>query len=515
LDHSWNLLDGEEKSVLRRLSVFVGSFDREAAEKICAANLSTLSSLKDKSLLRRSVRGRFELHELIRQYAALRLSEDAGEDERVRDQHAIYYAQRLADWEAALKGARQAETLDEMAMEIDNLRQAWQRLVSCCDFDCHENTFFHPSLFRSSLFSLSLFFELRCRYWEAVQVFGKAVETLKAAKASATRLEDGASLDPFLGLVTAYLGHHQYLMHFVQAGETLEEALRLLEDDPSRVGKAQAQIIFAWLYQAQGLYHQAEELFQKSSLVFQEEGDEWWYTLTLSMLAWATLGKGYIEESVPLFLETLNRIEPGDLRLGSHTRTGLGYARFFQGDYPEAERLLTESLELNRRLENKRQEAYNQRLLGQVALAEGQREQAQKRFQECVDLLAVYGESPDLAIGLVYLGKGLSACSELEAAREKFQQAVQIGRGFQIFYLVYWGLVNLARISMVEGQIEKAVEMAAVLGKYSVESKVVQDDQARLLEELKARLSPQQIEAAISQARERSIESLLDQAPTS
>jgi len=229
--------------------------------------------LKSKSLLRRTDWGCYDLHELIRQYAALRLAEDAPDAERVKDRHALYYAQRLSKWEKALKSSRQVETLTEMELEIDNLRQAWQRMVTYCGIDCHKNILFSPNLFRSSLFSLSLFFELRCRYWESVNLLRQAVGTLKAAKKSVSGTEDIQCIDSYLGLVTAYLGYHQYLMHYLQAHESLAEALRLLDNDAS--GKARAQIMLAWIYQAQGQYQKAADLFHKSLISFRQENEEW------------------------------------------------------------------------------------------------------------------------------------------------------------------------------------------------------------------------------------------------
>jgi transcriptional regulator with XRE-family HTH domain len=74
LDHSWNLLNAAEKSVLSRLSVFRGRFSLEAAREICGANLATLSSLRNKCLLNRIEQDYYGLHEVIRQYAGLKLA---------------------------------------------------------------------------------------------------------------------------------------------------------------------------------------------------------------------------------------------------------------------------------------------------------------------------------------------------------------------------------------------------------------------------------------------------------
>ena len=78
LDHSWRLLDASEQRALARLALFRGHFERDAATEIAGATLPILLSLIDKSLVRRETSGtisRFSLHELVRQYAAERLSE--------------------------------------------------------------------------------------------------------------------------------------------------------------------------------------------------------------------------------------------------------------------------------------------------------------------------------------------------------------------------------------------------------------------------------------------------------
>ena len=76
-DQSWRLLSGEQQDVLARLSVFRGDFGREAAAAVADADLRLLSDLVSKSLVRRSDFGRYELHELLRQYAAEKLAAES------------------------------------------------------------------------------------------------------------------------------------------------------------------------------------------------------------------------------------------------------------------------------------------------------------------------------------------------------------------------------------------------------------------------------------------------------
>ena len=73
-EQTWNRLPAAEQEVFRRLSVFRGGLTREAAGAVAGADLPTLQSLVDRALLSVSPAGRYEIHELLRQFAAERLA---------------------------------------------------------------------------------------------------------------------------------------------------------------------------------------------------------------------------------------------------------------------------------------------------------------------------------------------------------------------------------------------------------------------------------------------------------
>src|ERR1043166_975181 len=81
LSRSYDLLSDAEKALLCRLSVFMGGWTLEAAEKICVESweiLDSLTSLVDKSLVvyeEKEGKGRYRLLETVRQYARERLEE--------------------------------------------------------------------------------------------------------------------------------------------------------------------------------------------------------------------------------------------------------------------------------------------------------------------------------------------------------------------------------------------------------------------------------------------------------
>ena len=82
LDWSFDLLDAAEQAVMRRLSVFSGSFTLAAAEAVAQADLQLLSALVDKSLVQRTVDERFRLLETVRAYGEQRLADAARLNQR-------------------------------------------------------------------------------------------------------------------------------------------------------------------------------------------------------------------------------------------------------------------------------------------------------------------------------------------------------------------------------------------------------------------------------------------------
>lgn len=118
---SWRLLDEAQQTAFRRLAAFRGAFTREAALAVTQAPLPVLSALVDKSLVRRTEVGRFELHELLRQYAAEALVHDSDDLSATRMRHARHYAGLLRSRGADLAGAEMLSARDELRLDVANL----------------------------------------------------------------------------------------------------------------------------------------------------------------------------------------------------------------------------------------------------------------------------------------------------------------------------------------------------------------------------------------------------------
>src|SRR5215218_2306570 len=124
IDWSWELLTAEECRALRRLSVMRGGFDLAAAQQVAGAGLPLLAGLVDQSLVAAGEDGRYDMHELLRQYAAERLAADPAEEADARRRHAEHYAALLPD--PAEASAVEAPSLEA---EVENLRAATDWLV--------------------------------------------------------------------------------------------------------------------------------------------------------------------------------------------------------------------------------------------------------------------------------------------------------------------------------------------------------------------------------------------------
>jgi len=122
---SYDLLDASEQELFASLGVFRGGCTLEAAEAVCDAELGTLASLLDKSLVRRRSgrlgEERYWLLETVREFARERLREFGREDD-VRRRH----AERMFEIaRRAHLGAGDAEGNIEVALaERDDLRAA-------------------------------------------------------------------------------------------------------------------------------------------------------------------------------------------------------------------------------------------------------------------------------------------------------------------------------------------------------------------------------------------------------
>ena len=251
LDGSWRLLGTREQFILAQTSVFSGSFTVEAAMAVTDATPLDLAALVDKSLLRR-VGDRFELHQLMRQYAAEKLQwlaqtvadqESAQTIESTPDRHCQFYLGFISLQEEGLFGWEPQHAVARLQGNLDNIRSAWQWAVEQADFD----------LIGKSLTGLARFYELASLYKEGA-------DNLAAAAACAELRQP--STVPDLSILYGRLLTHQaemliWLSKYGQATSAASEALALAAQAGSTELEGHARVVLAFLHERQSEVDQA------------------------------------------------------------------------------------------------------------------------------------------------------------------------------------------------------------------------------------------------------------------
>ena len=203
VDWSHALLTEPERVLFRRLAVFLGGFDLDAAQAVAGGGdveryqvLDQLTLLVDKSLVVADDSGgrtRYRLLETVRQYALEKLGE-SGEADAVRARHRDHYTALAAVLDAPA-GSDYEQRIEQADIEIDNLRAAfgWSR----------ENSDIELALALAS--SLQPLWQARGRLREGLAWFDAALADLDAqhpevaAAVRARALADSAVLGLWAG----------------------------------------------------------------------------------------------------------------------------------------------------------------------------------------------------------------------------------------------------------------------------------------------------------------------------
>ncbi|MET7759901.1 BTAD domain-containing putative transcriptional regulator [Streptomyces sp. NPDC005389] len=133
VDWSWDLLDPDERTLLRQVSVFAGGWDLAAAEALSPRAADPLGALVDKSLVVATpVEGgemRYRLLETIHEYAVERAAEAPEVLAAAEAAHTAHFAALAETAEPKLRSAEQLPWIERIERDLDNIRAALHRTV--------------------------------------------------------------------------------------------------------------------------------------------------------------------------------------------------------------------------------------------------------------------------------------------------------------------------------------------------------------------------------------------------
>ncbi|MCC6615794.1 MAG: tetratricopeptide repeat protein [Anaerolineae bacterium] len=376
-DQSWARLSDDERDVFKRLSVFQGGFQRDAAERIAGASLASLASLVEKSLIQRDADGRYQLHDLLRQYAQQQLAAALDEDARTRAAHTDYYITYLAARERDLLGGRQRDAIAELTAEQENIRRAWAHTLETVAIEAIARV----------VWAYQNFCDMRSRFLEAVQLTEAAHRVLLAQPRLDQRgLMALAITQVALGWAYVRLARtddaraafeHSYALHerhgftvspglgsdpeaglgmvALVAGDyaaALEHAQRLLkraQADGDDVNEAVARYLTCGACMAQGDYNSALHHVRQAVSLAKTMDNDWFMAYCLIEMGNVMVALGDLSAARRHFEDAYRlRADSGDPQGSALALAGLGKVQLLQGRPADARRSFEQSTTIYR-----------------------------------------------------------------------------------------------------------------------------------------------------------------------
>ena len=477
VDWSHALLTEPERVLFRRLAVFMGGFDLDAAQHIAGGGdveryqvLDLLTLLVDKSLVVAEAgrgRTRYRLLETVRQYAQERLGE-SGEADDVRSRHRDYYSARAALLDEPRQPGHEA-LIDEAEIEIDNLRAAfaWSREESDGNRALQLASALYPMWFARGRIQEGLAWFDAVFTDEAVDRFD--LEPAVRARALAEK-----------AMLTAWIGAPDSAAH----ADLAVAAARELED-PALMGRALTARSFvgAWnadlvrsdlveaidlsraandpVAMAQNLAGQAYAAMivgdpravrtaAEAGLDIADSIGDGFHSRTCRIwLAWSKMMCGDLAgANAQLYDVVADSDAAHDLSWMAGGRTGQAQVLAYLGEVDAARATAEDSVERAGQIgELFEGSAHFSAVV--AALAAGDPAAAKDHGQAATQLLA--GQSAELVAAL-RLGDAALALGDVDAARGYVDQAVSATHGWHNIV----ALITRARISLVDGEPDRA-----------------------------------------------------------
>ena len=490
-DRSWDLLSPREQSILPRLAVFRGSFTRHAAEQAAGISLRELGGLVDQSLVQRTPQGRFDLHNLLRQYCAEKLDRLPTDSQETHCRHCTFYSDRLAEWNAALSGEKQGQALREIEADIENIQAAWDWAICHRQLECLEQ----------AADGLCMFYLRRARFndgWEACQ---RAVEAIQATASDGDKTRRARLL---ARLHTWQAALSMNLEHFEEAEQFLQESQVILDEaelEPQQViserifmlvirallanlryhpadtlenfqlastlsqkayGKEPVFFIFVWRYLMGGsvsreLYMQIE----KSLADMQPDRDPFELGCYLFVLGIAELFHLHrMEKAEPLLMESckhFHRVDDPSTQV--MILMALGYLLLVQGKFEEANALKQRELAVYQDIGDRRMIGIAHTEIGEILCHQGKYPEAEDQIRKGIAFLQGRSD-PQFVLRHRYLGDVLLAQGKNAEAREAYQVSYRFFQSVDEKGWILTALTGLSRAELALGNRAAAWEHA-------------------------------------------------------
>ena len=386
IEWSFDLLTSEERELATRFAVFAGGATLEAVEDVCEADLETLASLVDKSLVRHD-RDRFWMLETIREYGTEQL-DDGGREELI-ERHGASFERFARDAELGLRGPDGARWLDLVEHELPNLQATMGRALE------------------RGLGARALGIATNLgRYWHARSASTEGRRWLEQAL-DTRPLEDDARARGCLmaGQLALFQGD------MAAADAALAEAAQAAQSAGAVFLEAHACAYLLWVARERGNPTAGQAPLEKSRALLAQLTDPWERSEVLLGLSGGPSEDrdGRLEEEVV----ALKR-ETGDVIATSDSLNNVGWEALVRGNTARAAAFLEEALEIARELRDTFRMTLAIGNLAHVAVMEKRYAEAVELNRECLLLCVSRGDKRGGSEGLLSLAAAVAGLGQDE-----------------------------------------------------------------------------------------------------
>ena len=531
--YSWEKLTDREKDVLQKLSVFRGGFERNAAGVVTGASLGLLSGLVDKSLLSIAEDGRYQIHELLRQFIAEKLAQSSVAENDALQRHSHFYITVFGEQEPKLQGPEGPGLMTAFERDIDNIRVAIRRAVS------HQ-----PQLFDKSFgHTLWHFCEVRGWHLEGEAIFSQISTRLKGLCQQGHAGYGQTTTSPeclLWALYNSYVAWFQMRLGRLQMAEEIGRAsLGVLPSEDPTTHWTRGQCLFGLGINATiaSQYSQAKSYFKEAIDLQKMAGNFWDVAFNLITLGQVLQQTGDFEEAQALAEEGERQLDRMDDQLWiGHALGDLGRVAAHQGDLAEAERFHQMALAQRSRVGLEGGIAFSLRDLGEVAYLKGEYENAQDYFEQSIATANKINMPHTANESLWGIGKLALAAGDFTAAKRYFAQSGRVKRRARCLVggpawaalglgelaeakrlfqddLLYMldtdskpvgldALVGIAHLESQAGRVSRALELLTLVKHHSASTYETREKASKMWDELAAELSPDVVAEAEVRGRE-------------
>ena len=511
-DHSWQLLSEPERAVFKKLSVFRGDFDREAAQQVAGATLLILTALVNKSLLRVVSPGQYDMLEPLKQYAALQLAESAtSTSSETQNRHGCYYLFFLQAREKQLQGQVQPKTLEEINAGFKDIQTAWCWAVDHDRFD----------LVEQACKSLFLFCDIQSRWHAGDTLFKYAISPLEP-------ITETENL-PEYQIISKLLACRGRLLYsrgeYLTARKMLEKSLHICSDcdDPSWAAFNLHSLGLVAVAQGEG--QQAKQFAQKSLNLCQNLDSQWdeaWALLVLGMadyfLGEYTSGQKFSQQSLDLHRQLGN--QHGEA--ASLNALGLiSMAQYESADdkfktnkyktekYVEAREYFRKNLAIRQDIGDRWGESTALHNLGFVHFRLQHYKRARDRFEASLKISTMIDSLTMMAATNMWMGMLAMELQEFSEAWRYLAEVLKIAYENDAMNRLTDALYRIGDLLHRTGHSATAVEYLTFVQNHSATGDLVRREVGELLEKLAADLQPEFLAAAQARGHTRTLEELV------